>query len=82
MEKPCELCLRIVHPSANQMKHRMLCIDCAAEVYREIGDEEGASDAQHESEGNWWSFSNSSPKFAGQVDRMIGKTCPQCRKVH
>ena len=85
MEKQCELCLKITHPPVNQMRHRVVCLDCAVEVYRGMENEDGANVAKvADGDGDWWSFSDFSlnGKFASQVSKMLTEICPQCRKRH
>jgi hypothetical protein len=83
MEKPCEICLKVVHPAPNQMKHRILCLACAKSIYQSMEDRFGIEDVENESEGDYWSFPDSRiSEFANQVNETLSGTCPQCRKRH
>jgi hypothetical protein len=82
MEKPCEICLKVVNPPLGQCENSIVCSGCAIEVYQGLDDKKGEDYTRSRSE-DWFSFRRDCTGwFSNQVDRLLAQTCPQCRKKH
>jgi len=81
MEKSCEMCLKLVHPPANQSTTGVVCPACAVEVYKGLDDKHGIGYASILTQ-DWFTFVRSGGCFSDQVDKILAEICPQCRKRH